>query len=95
MEWIGFWIFWLAISVNALVGLLLGRERGRPGDGAAFGVLLGPLGWIVACFLSDLRWRCPECRREIPRGAFVCCHCHLRFRELELEPDSDAEPPEH
>lgn len=51
-------IFWLAlIAVNALVGWLIGRGKGRGCAGFWCGFCLGWLGWIIAaCLRPSLEW---------------------------------------
>ncbi len=41
----------IGVVVSALIGGAIGSQRGRAGDGAGLGVLLGPLGWVIALFL--------------------------------------------
>lgn len=42
-------IAWL--SLGPLVGIALGQGKGRAVDGAVFGFLLGPLGWLLVALL--------------------------------------------
>ena len=58
------------------IGLAIGRSfKGRPLAGFIYGVLLGPLGLVVAAIMGDARRKCPECRSAIPAGATRCRHC--------------------
>lgn len=43
-------ITWFCIS--ALIGLLLAKKAGREQMGAVLGLLLGPIGWIIAATLK-------------------------------------------
>ncbi len=44
----------------ALIGLLIAHlVNGRTGAGFWLGFCLGPLGWIIVCFLRDLRPKMP------------------------------------
>ena len=71
-----FVVWWLAWGVVCGgVGGILGRLRGRDLDGMAFGLVLGPIGWIGVLCASDLRPRCPQCLGLISEGASVCRHC--------------------
>lgn len=70
-------IFWLIIwgFVGGTVGFLTGRARGKERHGAAWGLALGPVGWLITLCSSDLRRRCAECSGVIPDGARRCMHC--------------------
>lgn len=38
--------------LSAMIGSAIAREKGRAGEGWALGLLLGPIGWIVAAVMS-------------------------------------------
>jgi hypothetical protein len=57
------------------IGALIGRARGRISSGLVWGVLLGPLGWLVTALLPDHRLECPLCKGTVPQGAVRCMHC--------------------
>jgi hypothetical protein len=65
----------MLLCVQAGVGGLIGRWRGRPGSGFVWGLLLGPVGWIVTATLKDLRPKCPECGGVRVEGARKCRFC--------------------
>ena len=57
------------------VGLLIGWWRNRLLFGAVAGMLLGPIGWVLA-WLAPGRFReCPACTRPIRVQAERCRHC--------------------
>jgi hypothetical protein len=65
-----FWIMW------TVLGGIAGHFRGRPGSGAAWGFLLGPIGIAVTLWvLADLRPHCEACVMAIPAGAIRCPYC--------------------
>jgi hypothetical protein len=66
--------------ISAVVGAIIGNNKGRPAAGAIYGLLLGPLGWIVILIAPDVRPKCPECGGTTVRGAQKCMNCgsHLR-----------------
>ncbi len=70
MLWLIFWGF-----AGGAVGFLAGRARGKQRLGAAWGLVLGPVGWLITLCSADLRLRCLECRGVIPDGARRCMHC--------------------
>ena len=63
------------ILIFGLVGALIGKRRGRIGSGVFWGVLFGPLGWLITALLTDLRPKCSLCGAAVNRGATRCCHC--------------------
>jgi hypothetical protein len=68
------WLFlWIIIGVS--VGHAIGKSRGRPVAGAAWGGLLGVIGWLVIAAGPDLRPKCPECGGPIIEGARRCKNC--------------------
>jgi len=60
---------------SALIGILIGNLRGRPGDGALWSLILGPLGWLIVLVGPDYRPKCPECRGVIEEDARRCKNC--------------------
>lgn len=71
--WIFFWLI-----IGAVVGGAIGASRNNLGSGVIWGMLLGPIGWILVLFL-DARPKCPECRGPLPKGARRCQHCGSEF----------------
>ena len=64
-----------AWAFSALIGGLIGSIHGRVAYGVFWGMLAGPLGWLLALLVEDRRRRCPWCRLVVPEGAMVCGHC--------------------
>lgn len=71
---VGLFLF-LVVSVNLIVGDILGRLKGREGLGAFLGLFLGPLGWFIMLFFETPSGRCPQCREVIYRKPQRCPHC--------------------
>jgi len=65
----------IGMLIGGLVGALIGRSRGRLVDGLGWGIILGPIGWLIVALLKDLRQKCPHCRGTIVVGARKCMHC--------------------
>jgi hypothetical protein len=61
--------------ISAVVGAIIGSTKGRPTAGGVWGLLLGPIGWIVILIAPDTRPKCPECGGTTVRGARKCQNC--------------------
>jgi len=70
-----------AALVGALIGALCGQARGRVGAGVIFGLLLGPIGWLLVLVGKDYRPKCPHCGGVIETGKRVCKHCGRDLQE--------------
>jgi predicted amidophosphoribosyltransferase len=64
----------------AIVGGMIGAAKGRAFAGALWGLLLGPLGWLVIAAAPDQRPKCPECGGDVIRGANRCKNCGHRLK---------------
>lgn len=67
-----FVFFWI---VFALIGYGIGQYKGRPLAGFLWGLLLGPIGWLVILTSPDYRAKCPDCGGVIIPGARKCKNC--------------------
>ena len=47
------------------IGAAIGSNKGRGGEGFALGLVLGPVGWIIAALL-DYPIKCPVCKSGVP-----------------------------
>ena len=70
----GYIAFW--VLFGGLVGAAIGSTRRQIFSGLVWGVILGPIGWVIVFMLPDLRAKCPECRGSLPDAQVRRCrHC--------------------
>ena len=66
-------LLWLVLG---FIGALIGKEKGRTGDGFCLGILLGPIGLIIIFLLAPAGGRrCWACRSYLHPEAAVCARC--------------------
>jgi hypothetical protein len=73
--------------VSAVIGYFIGRSLGRGGAGLLWGLLLGPVGWLVLLMLGDPRPQCPLCKGRLETLAVARCrHCGGELRKARPGP---------
>ena len=65
-------VFWL---ICIIVASSIGSKKGEGLGGFLFGVLLGPIGVILALLSSGNRKPCKFCKELMHKDAVVCPHC--------------------
>ena len=64
----------VGLALSFVVGLLIGLTRDNGPLGAVLGLLLGPIGWIIALLLDD-RPQCLQCGGRLVGRYPKCPHC--------------------
>ncbi len=82
-----YYICWL---LSAVVGAIIGNAKGRPTAGGFWGLLLGPLGWLLIASVPDERPKCAECLSAVPEGARKCRYCGSAIEQVE-SPQSESD----
>ena len=62
-------------ALMALVGFAIGKSKSRPTAGFIWGLLLGPIGWLIVAIGPDNSPKCPKCKGVIVKGAIKCKNC--------------------
>jgi hypothetical protein len=74
-------LFWGGVS--GAIGGLIGSVKGNTGLGVVLALVLGPLGWLLVCFASDKRRKCPQCAGALPDAKVARCrHCGSELVEV-------------
>jgi len=69
-------IFFCVCVINGLVGYAIGQRAGRGLAGILWGVLLGPIGWVVILIAGGSGPKCPRCQGVLPSAEVRACkHC--------------------
>lgn len=96
MEFVIFWII-----CGGVAAMIASSKGGSGGMGFLAGVLLGPIGIIVALFMGNEAARvekvvssgqmkkCPMCAEAVLMDAVICKHCRHDFYE-EFKDKEDA-----
>jgi len=65
----------LAVLLSGLVGTAIGRNKRRAAAGFFFGLVAGPVGWVLIAAGPDFRPRCRFCRSPVEEDAVRCPQC--------------------
>jgi hypothetical protein len=69
LEWVFIWI------VCGIITALIGSRKGLGFFSFFYGLILGPLGILIAIFTVGDRKECSFCKELIHKDATVCPHC--------------------
>ena len=63
-------------AVMAVIGYFIGNVKGNGAAGVVLGLVLGPIGWLIALCFSDSRTKCRMCHGVLSDpGVTRCKHC--------------------
>jgi hypothetical protein len=65
-------VLWLCFGI---VGAMIGSRKGSGCAGFALGIILGPIGLLIALVMKGKRVNCPYCKELISKDATVCPKC--------------------
>lgn len=68
-----------------VVGAYIAGNKCASTSGFLWGLILGPIGVVVACFLDE-RPRCPRCKERVNPQAEICAHCRSAVAWVAGEP---------
>jgi hypothetical protein len=70
------------LAVNglcALIAMSIGAPKGESGKSFVVGLLLGPIGVLLAMASTGDRHPCPHCAEPVRTSAKVCPHCREKL----------------
>src|SRR4030067_1737039 len=83
---ISFWV------VCGIVAAIIGSRKGAGCSSFIVGLILGPLGIVVAIFMKGNRRQCPSCREYIDPTATKCPKCQEDLKIIDAPVIIDGEP---
>jgi hypothetical protein len=72
-------VLWLLCAISAAV---IGKSKGRAGEGFVLGLFFGPFGILFALLMKGNRRTCNACRMLIDAEATICPHCRTAAEKL-------------
>lgn len=79
------------LAVAGCVGYFIGRAVGDAKGGLVWGLLLGPLGWLVVLLKGSTAERCRKCRARL-NSPGRCPRCGAKVRPVSGIPSQAVDP---
>ena len=76
-----------------VIGTLVGQAKGRAVAGMIWGLVLGPLGWVLVALGPNLKPKCSHCKGVIIPGATKCKNCGSDLLSAPGATGGSFEPP--
>jgi hypothetical protein len=64
-----------------IAGAMIGARKGAGCSGFLLGLVLGPIGLVIALVMKGSRVRCPACKELIQKKAVICPYCRSNLLE--------------
>jgi hypothetical protein len=84
-------VIWL---ICGIIGAMIGSKKGAGGTGFCLGVLLGPIGILIAIFMKGSGRKCAYCMEFLNPQATVCAHCQREQPATAEEQSADSKKAE-
>lgn len=85
MELLIFLGLWFVCGIVSAV--ISGNRGGSAGVGCLWfmlGIVLGPLGVLLAAVAAGSGYQCPHCKEDVKQGASICPHCRTGLASAKL-----------
>jgi hypothetical protein len=79
------------LAIAGCVGYFIGRAVGDANAGLVWGLLLGPIGWLVVLLKSNTGERCRKCRAPL-KSRDRCPRCGTKVRPVSAIPSQAVDP---
>jgi RNA polymerase subunit RPABC4/transcription elongation factor Spt4 len=81
-------VIWLLFGI---IGGLIGSKKDAGCLGFTVGILLGPIGIIIALVMKGNQRKCPACKKLIDPKATICPYCHSDVQKLFKQNDPNEQ----
>jgi hypothetical protein len=79
------------LAIAGCIGYFIGRAAGDARGGLVWGLLLGPIGWLVVLLKGSTAERCRKCRGPLKSGA-RCSRCGTKVQKAPVIPPKAVDP---
>jgi hypothetical protein len=76
--------------IFALIGAVIGQRKGMAAGGLILGLVLGPIGCLIAILARGKAKTCPHCGETVRPEARICRFCHSDLSGVYADEDTDV-----